>query len=248
MHLHQASTPVSIHLSADGRPESLELASSTSPSSPTIHIPCTSLIIAAGAWTPQIYKTIFPNDATRIPITQLAGYSILLRTPRWKADDELSIPTNTATTPSSSARGGRGCHAVFTTATGPDGRGDWSPEIFSRAGGEIYIAGLNDSSIPLPRLATERVLKPEKVAIVLDEAKRLVGVDEGTELEVLREGLCFRPVTRKGTPIVAQAREGVWIAAGHGPWGISLSLGTGKVMSEMVTDQKLSADVRGLGL
>jgi glycine/D-amino acid oxidase-like deaminating enzyme len=26
---------------------------------------------------------------------------------------------------------------------------------------------------------------------------------------------------------------GVFIAAGHGPWGISLSLGTGKVMSEI---------------
>ena len=41
---------------------------------------------------------------------------------------------------------------------------------------------------------------------------------------------------------------GVFIAAGHGPWGISHSLGTGKVMAEMLEGEELSADVGALGM
>ena len=185
-----------------------------------------------------------------------------------------SSSTHTSSQPASSSptesepnverkKGGGGCHAVFTTSTAED----WSPEICSRAGGEIYIAGLNDPLLPLPELATDRELQPEKLAVLLEEAKRLIGVEldvdieavdsdgEGlnkgmgkAELQVLREGLCFRPVTRRGVPIVAEVRPRVWVAAGHGPWGISLSLGTGKVVCEMVDGRELSADVSALGL
>jgi glycine/D-amino acid oxidase-like deaminating enzyme len=78
----------------------------------------------------------------------------------------------------------------------------------------------------------------------------------------VRKGLCFRPVTRRGTPILARIEEerlggmrtrgawegGVFVAAGHGPWGIALSLGTGKVMSEMIDGKETSADVVELGV
>lgn len=40
----------------------------------------------------------------------------------------------------------------------------------------------------------------------------------------------------------------VFVCAGHGPWGISLSLGTGLVLAEMVLGRELSADVSQLGL
>ena len=214
----------------------------------TTELPCARLIITAGAWTPSVYKTLFPTDSTRIPITQLAGYSLLLRSPLWNVGDKLPKRTNGANPNLSPSKGG--CHAVFSTATAtsPNGPNDWSPETFSRAGGEIYIAGLNDPSLALPELATDRKLEPEKLAVLMEEAKRLVGAEGKEELEVLREGLCFRPVTRRGTPIVAEVRPRVWVAAGHGPWGISLSLGTGMVVSEMVEGRERSADVSGLGL
>lgn len=38
------------------------------------------------------------------------------------------------------------------------------------------------------------------------------------------------------------------IVLGHGPWGISHSLGTGKVMAEMVESKPLSANVKSLSL
>jgi glycine/D-amino acid oxidase-like deaminating enzyme len=42
--------------------------------------------------------------------------------------------------------------------------------------------------------------------------------------------------------------DGVYIAVGHGAWGISQSLGTGLVVTELVNGKKPSADVSGLGL
>ena len=147
--------------------------------------------------------------------------------------------------------------------------------MFSRLGGEIYIAGINDAGMPLPELATEAKIRDEDVQRLRKEGQKLLGkeVDGKVEdLEVVRTGLCFRPVTDRGTPILGRiAGErlggggrsvgvggrkitggdddyGVWIAAGHGPWGISLSLGTGLVIAEMMQGKKTSADVRGLAL
>jgi hypothetical protein len=58
-------------------------------------------------------------------------------------------------------------------------------------------------------------------------------------LEVLREGFCFRPVSRSGEPIISRVPDeklgggmttrhggegGVFVSAGHGPWGRFLIL------------------------
>lgn len=209
-------------------------------------LPCTRLVLAAGAWTPHVFRTLFPSSPLRIPITPLAGHSLVVRSPRW-------------------APGGAagGCHAVFTT----DDAG-FAPEIFSRAGGEIYVAGLNSADVALPALATEARVDDDAVARLREVARKLLGVPGGREdeLQVVREGLCFRPVTRSGRPVVMRVEEGalgdgvgtrgageggVFVGAGHGPWGISLSLGTGKVLAEMVEGKsgwELSASVSVLGL
>ena len=41
---------------------------------------------------------------------------------------------------------------------------------------------------------------------------------------------------------------GVFVAAGHGPWGIAHSLGTGKVVAELMRGEVPSADISKLGL
>lgn len=205
-------------------------------------IPCTRLLIAAGAWTPKVYASLFPESRIDIPITSLAGHSLVVKSPRWTKEHEE-----------------KGCHAVFSTTN--DG---FSPEIFSRIGEEIYIAGLNDSRIPLPELATQAKIDPKCVDALEKVAERLLGRDgtDVSDLEIVRKGLCFRPVTRNGNPIVSTIPDedlggietkgggegGVFVAAGHGPWGISMGLGTGKVMQEMIEGGELSADVSRLGI
>lgn len=219
-------------------------------------IPCTNLVVSAGPWTPQVFKEIFPSSEVSLPIGPLAGYSVVLRSPRYTLEHERVT------------HGGKS-HAIFTTH--PDSCG-FCPEIFSREGGEIYIAGLNSWDIPLPSHAegSRELFDPNEIARLKDVSVRLMGkladgsaestddVPNVDDLEIVREGLCFRPVTSRGTPLVSKvedhslggvrARGGVYVAAGHGPWGISLSLGTGKVVAEMVQGMRTSADVSGLAV
>ena len=203
-------------------------------------IPCSRLLLTCGAWTPRVFKQLFPSSSFKIPITQLAGHSLVVRSPRWTQKHE-----------------NEGCHAVFTTM-----RSGFSPEIFSRIGEEIYVAGLNDASIPLPERATDGKIDRACIEQLKNVSNRLLSQEgsNASDTQIVREGLCFRPVTRRGTPILSKISVeklgstkaistptgGVYVAAGHGPWGISHSLGTGKVMAEMLEGQPTSADIRGL--
>ncbi|KAK4547514.1 hypothetical protein LTR36_000470 [Oleoguttula mirabilis] len=238
--LHHPARAVKVSRDESGELSAIRLQHATGAD---LKIPCTRLLIASGAWTPTVFGTLFPSSALEIPISQLAGHSLVVKSPRWAKEHEAS-----------------GCHAVFTTmSTG------FSPEIFSRIGEEIYVAGLNDPSIPLPETATDAKMDQASIDELKAIAQKLLGRDgtDVSDLEVLREGLCFRPVTGKGVPILARIPDGelgggmetrmepeggVFVAAGHGPWGISHSLGTGKVMAEMLEGVGLSAEVAALGL
>jgi glycine/D-amino acid oxidase-like deaminating enzyme len=213
-------------------------------------VPCKNIVIAAGAWTPAVFKKLFHRSSITIPISPLAGYSLLLKSPRHTLLEEDKY--------------GRS-HAIFST---PTNTFSWAPEIFSRSRGEIYIAGLNDPNLPLPAHATGATIEDDSIAELKKVAVQLMGraTSEGNQitendLEVTREALCFRPVSTRGTPIVTKIspsglgkgikppQDGaVFVAAGHGPWGICLSLGTGKVVGEMIRGEKLSADISELGL
>ncbi len=173
----------------------------------------------------------------KIPITSLAGHSLVLRSPHWPP------PALDSTDPANAGR--QDCHAVFTT----DAEADYSPEIFSRMpDGCIYLAGLNSSTYPLPKIATERVVDPKSVAVLMKTARKLLGDD----FEVVREGVCWRPVARKGVPIIAdlgsKGEKGVIVCAGHGPWGISNSLGSGFCVAKMVEGEDVERYVGRLGL
>lgn len=86
-------------------------------------------------------------------------------------------------------------------------------------------------------------------------AEKLLGGD----FEVVREGVCWRPVASKGVPIIAAmngggggggdagGEEGVIVCAGHGPWGISNSLGSGYCVAKMVEGEDVERYVGGLG-
>ena len=187
-------------------------------------IDCKHLVIATGAWTPAVFKDLFPSSTIDVPITSLAGYSLLLNSPRHNVEQEAQYGTG---------------HAIFAP---PGSRYSWAPEIFSRQGGEIYIAGFNEANLPLPQEALGVTLEPESIAEVKRVAVEMMGL-AGTapdgrridDLEITREALCFRPVTAKGTPIVTKLhgsslgngfdlgeQGGVLIAAGHGPWYVAL--------------------------
>ncbi|KAI5922285.1 nucleotide-binding domain-containing protein [Camillea tinctor] len=243
--LHHPSRAISITTDpTTGALSGLVITSPTNPTTTTT-LPCTNLVLAAGAWTPSVYTTLFPSSTLHLPITSLAGHSLVVeaRSAWWSAS--------------------AGCHALFLAHPAPstsDGACTYAPEMFSRLGGSLYVAGLNSSAEPLPALPGDAKARISESALarLRGTAGDLLGEEEG-DVKVLREGLCFRPVTARGTPIVgrvppegekgAVVPAGVYVAAGHGPWGISMSLGTGKVVAEMVLGREaLSAEVAGLGV
>ena len=250
VHLHYPYTAT--HITPATSPTSHPALHLTSPSLSPFTLPLPRLIITAGAWSPMVFQTLFPSSKLRVPVTSLAGHSILLRSPRWKSGYETIVNGNVdeCTTKEN------GCQAVFAADEADGKGGTWSPEIFSRVGGEIYIAGLNDAKMPLPKMVGERKIDTRQLQVIRETGVRMMASQSRNrieknddDLDILREGLCFRPVTRRGTPIVTGIKEevlglgkgalgenwgGCWIAAGHGPWGISLSLGTGRAVAGLV--------------
>lgn len=227
--LHQPCRPISIAHSDEG--SLLEIENSVTQEHSSLQY--TALLIAAGAWSSIVTSTLFPTapSTTRNEITALAGHALVLRSPHWPPP--ALDPTDTTSAKSD-------CHAVFTT----EAEGGYSPEIFSRMpNGEVYLAGLNSSTYPLPKVANERVIDPAAIAVLKKTARRLCGQD----VEIMRESVCWRPVTRKGTPIIRElsdvSKSGgskVFLAAGHGAWGISLSMGTGYCVAGMVQGKDMS--------
>lgn len=230
---HHPAKAVGLKKDASGQLESILILSLKQ----EVEIPCKRILISAGAWSPRVFKTLFPDSRLRIPISSLAGHSLVIKSPRWTKSDE-----------------GAGFHSIYCTLDG------FSPEIYGRMGEELYIAGLNSSTILLPELATGSELEDDTIKQLQKVSQELLGVDDVDDLEIVRKGLCFRPVTNKGVPILSRIVDerlglktaggkegGVFLAAGHGPWGISLGPGTGKVMAEMMQDIETSADVTRLG-
>lgn len=218
---------------------------------------CKNIVIAAGAWTPTALKTLFPKCKIKIPIRPLAGYSITVRSPRL---------TKPILDPAKQGNGSLS-HAVYCAATE-----HWSfaPEVFSRIAEdgrpELWAGGVNDPSLRLPETANGAAALKDRekgeelrLAMVAMTGLSKEGYDLNIDdLEILKEGLCFRPVSNSGLPIVSKLptgslghdmlleNGGVYVASGHGPWGISLSLGTGKVMAELILRQRPSANISRL--
>jgi glycine/D-amino acid oxidase-like deaminating enzyme len=200
-------------------------------------MPCDALLLTAGVWTPRVFATLFPKAAISLPITHLSGHSITLRSPHWTAiEPQLHRVT--------------GCHAIFTT----DSDANISLEIFSRAGGDIYLAGLNTTVIPVQERASEVQPEPASIEVLKRVARKYLGEDQ---VNVLQTGLCHRPITSTAAPLLTRLlpeqtgvnlNGGAWVSAGHGPWGISLSLGTGLVLAELLLCKSPSADISKLGL
>ncbi|KIW91613.1 uncharacterized protein Z519_07581 [Cladophialophora bantiana CBS 173.52] len=225
-----------------------------------LELECKDVLISAGAWTPRVFKALFPQSKLLIPVEPLAGHSIVVRSPRYKTP---------FVNPTKRHIGGGSdnwlCYAIYCA---PGRHWSYAPEAFARLARngetEVWLGGLNDSSLPLPELASDAkaMIDPESIKSLRKTTVQLAGLaKEGDQvnhddLETVREGLCFRPVSKRGAPVLGKIPEhylglrpsggGVWIASGHGPWGISLSLGTGLVTSEMISGQKPSADILGL--
>lgn len=79
--------------------------------------------------------------------------------------------------------------------------------------------------------------EPDPAALVpaiLERAARFVPSLSGAAVE--RHRACARPLSRDGRPLVGRVPwvEGLWVAAGHGPWGISTGPASGRLLADLV--------------
>lgn len=164
-----------------------------------------------------------PLSKTLLPhpvsITSYAGHSVLVR----------------PSTPLSA-------DCLFMTLT--TGKASFHPEIFPRTSGLVYICGVNDTLV-LPSTPEAAIPRKKDVNKLREIANTIL-----PECTVEKEQLCFRPMTEHGEPFVSSVPtvNGVWVGAGHSFWGITLGPGTGKVLSEMILGENLSADINQLSL
>jgi glycine/D-amino acid oxidase-like deaminating enzyme len=130
-------------------------------------------------------------------------------------------------------------HALFVDYRTVDGR-RLEPEIFPRPGGEVYVCGMADPA-PLPA-SPEAVEVSEEACAVLARAAGRVST-RLTEARVIRRQACYRPVTDDGLPLIGPVpgTARVFVATGHGPWGMLNAPATGRALAEVIVDGAASS-------
>ena len=125
-------------------------------------------------------------------------------------------------------------HALFVDYRTADGRA-LEPEIFPRPEGEVYVCGMADPA-PLPD-SPEAVEVNESCCDTLARAAGRVSAALASA-RIVRRQACYRPVTDDGVPVIGPVpgARGVFVATGHGPWGILNAPATGLAMAELIAD------------
>ena len=112
-----------------------------------------------------------------------------------------------------------------------------TPELYSRPS-SVYICGPSDSQHSLPEYAKDVQTLEKQISDLENFAKEI-----STQLahgKVIAKQACYLPFHQRGFPAIGwqmsprKGRAGVFVAAGHAVWGISLGPGTGKIVAEMV--------------
>jgi len=124
-------------------------------------------------------------------------------------------------------------HALFVDYRAADGRA-FEPEIIPRPDGNVYVCGMADAQ-PLPESA-EGVKVDDAACDVLARAAGRVSTTLAAA-RVTRRQACYRPVTADGLPLIGRVPRvaGVYVAAGHGPWGMLNAPATGLGLAELIT-------------
>jgi glycine/D-amino acid oxidase-like deaminating enzyme len=83
--------------------------------------------------------------------------------------------------------------------------------------------------------------EPDAVALVpslLAQGRTFVPALEAALVGAHR--VCARPQSRDGRPLIGAipGTEGLWVAAGHGPWGISTGPASGRLVADLITGRE----------
>jgi glycine/D-amino acid oxidase-like deaminating enzyme len=108
-------------------------------------------------------------------------------------------------------------------------------EVFPRADGSTHITALSDQA-PLPMDSAAVIPNPSEIDRLQLICERLSPVFRSER--IIARQACFRPVTQDGLPLIGAVpqSEGVYVATGHGVWGILNAPATGEALAELIAE------------
>ncbi|KAJ1732502.1 hypothetical protein LPJ61_002015 [Coemansia biformis] len=179
-------------------------------------IPADRIVVACGAWATAClrWEAFREVTASQIPIQGLRAHYLL-------AKPKTPIPAQ----------------AVFAEINGTVYSGEDAIEMYPRPDGSVFICGeaLDDPEMP-PHNPFEPVYSKRATA----RLKQIVNdVSSALTFDIIQYGLaCHLPVHAKGIPVISRvpSSKGLFIAAGHGCWGILNGPATGLAVSELLVD------------
>ena len=240
--IHNRTTVTNVRLSESGELEQVWLSHGEPVSRP-------NLVLAAGAWTPGLFRRLFPASSVDFQETINSGNWI--------------IAENSDTGPYISEG-----QVMLDDFVGHQ------LEFVGRNDGTIWISGLSNNRTPIEYV--HNPIEPDaedidKLAQYADQFLRLSSEARPKSIEIIEFGRSYRPTSDRHFPIIdkvaphmlvsaeeiselqnpsgsSYTSSGVFVNTGQGKYGITMGLGSGKLMSQLIMGLEPDIDVSDLAL
>ncbi|KAG5787673.1 hypothetical protein H9Q69_013257 [Fusarium xylarioides] len=196
---------------------------------------CRQLLLACGPWTPAVYGRLFPSAPVHLQWTTNAGDWIICKNPCLATPESMAFVS-------------------FEPLIGE------KFEFAGRDDGTIWVCGRRnfDATLPSPGQSDE----PDKELIhgLSGYARKWLNWNRTRhewhcdDVQILKQGRAFRPATQSGLPVMSEVKfsditpkdaplpTGIFVCWGHGSWGLTLGIGSGRVMSQLMRGETPDID------
>ena len=201
-----------------------------------------NLVLAAGPWTPALFRTLFPSSSVDMKPVIDAGDWIVLENPK---------PTSV-----------KSIAAVYL-----DDIVGAKLEFAGRSDHTIWATGESSRIGKVPLLGETPEPDQDNLDKLLASANVFLkhGPGDNSGLKIVSLGRSYRPTTQTGLPLIGgvpperlspggpiwsanSTRRSVYVNFGHGSHGLLLGMGSGKLMSQMLRCEKTDIDLSKMDL
>ncbi|KAI1362625.1 hypothetical protein F5Y08DRAFT_269231 [Xylaria arbuscula] len=244
---------VAVDLSTDNR---IQAVTCVNHRQETIAIPCVQLLLACGAWTPMVFDSLFPSSPIELQWTTDAGDWAC-----WKNQ----CPTTQATTAFVSFANIAGSKMEFA------GRNDGTIWACGRRNLTARLPPPGHQQEPDDMMINELAGYAQKW-INWQCNCNSISVENNHEnhnsIQLIDKGRAFRPATPSGLPIIdkvspldltitstncntsltRESSSGLFVCWGHGSYGLTLGMGSGRLMAQLMFGEKPDIDLSNFAL